>query len=234
MSLLASLAPNSKWAGILASSFDQPSSEALAKFLQKERADSTVFPSESDVFKAIELTPFEAVKVVILGQDPYHGAGQAQGLAFSVPAGFKLPPSLRNIYKELEADLAIASPMDGDLMEWAERGVLLLNTTLTVREKEPASHAGHGWEELTDIMIKSLSDQAENLVFILWGAHAQAKKILVDAERHLILEASHPSPFSAHRGFFGSKPFSKTNEYLTSVGKEPIDWTLSDRQGCLF
>ena len=162
------------------------------------------------------------------------GAGQAQGLAFSVPAGFKLPPSLRNIYKELEAALAVDIAMDGDLSEWAQRGVLLLNTTLTVREKEPASHAARGWEELTDIIIKSLSDKAENIVFVLWGAHAHAKKSLVDSDRHLILEAPHPSPFSAHRGFFGSKPFSKTNKYLASVAKVPIDWTLTDRQGSLF
>ena len=234
MSLFASLKQGSKWLEILDASFDPVLAKGLEGFLKEERARATVFPAEQDVFRALELTPFEKVKVVILGQDPYHGAGQAQGLAFSVPAGFKLPPSLRNIYKELEADLAVDIAMDGDLSEWAQRGVLLLNTTLTVREKEPASHAARGWEELTDIIIKSLSDKAENIVFVLWGAHAHAKKSLVDSDRHLILEAPHPSPFSAHRGFFGSKPFSKTNKYLASVAKVPIDWTLTDRQGSLF
>ena len=232
--MFSSLATDSLWHEKLKSWFDSARGHELSKFIGQERVKARVFPSEERVFKALELTPFEKVKVVILGQDPYHGEGQAQGLAFSVPAGFKFPPSLRNIFKELKSDLDVAIPDDGDLTEWAERGVLLLNTTLTVREKEPASHAKQGWEELTDLMIKELSEKHDNLVFILWGAHAHGKSDLIDNEKHLVLEAAHPSPFSAHRGFFDSKPFSKTNEYLSSLGKEKIDWSLTNRQASLF
>ncbi|MDX9738962.1 MAG: uracil-DNA glycosylase [Candidatus Dojkabacteria bacterium] len=186
-----------------------------------------VFPLRDNLYRAVELTPIDTVKVVIIGQDPYHGTGQANGLAFSVNKGIKIPPSLRNIYKELEDDLGIQTPKHGDLTEWAKKGVLLLNSVLTVQKDTPGSHRALGWQEYTDSIIKELSLQKENLVFILWGKYAQQKKKLIDESKHLLIVSPHPSPFSARRGFFGSKPFSKVNIYLREHSIPPIDWTLS-------
>ncbi|MDY0091005.1 MAG: uracil-DNA glycosylase [Flavobacteriaceae bacterium] len=190
-------------------------------------SSNDVFPLREDLYKAVELTPIDTVKVVIIGQDPYHGIGQANGLAFSVNKGIKIPPSLRNIYKELEDDLGIETPKHGDLTEWAKQGVLLLNSVLSVQKDTPGSHRALGWEEYTDSEIKKLSLQKENLVFILWGKYAQQKKELIDEKKHLLIVSPHPSPFSARRGFFGSKPFSRTNTYLREHSIPPINWTLS-------
>lgn len=183
-----------------------------------------LYPSPNNIFKAFALTDFNAVKVVLLGQDPYHGEGQAQGLSFSVPQGIKLPPSLRNIYKELKDDLGTERGLDGNLEDWAKQGVLLLNATLTVTASHPGSHQGLGWEEFTDYVIKTISDKKRNVVFILWGKYAEAKAGLIDTTKHLIITSPHPSPFSAHRGFFGSKPFSTCNTYLKKTGREIITW----------
>lgn len=185
-----------------------------------------VYPPKELIFRALELTTLEKVKVVILGQDPYHGKGEANGLAFSVNKGIKLPPSLRNIYKELETDLGIKPALHGDLTSWAKQGVLLLNSVLTVKKDKPGSHRNMGWEEYTDSIIKEISDKRENIVFILWGKYAQSKKDLIDGKKHLIIFSSHPSPFSARKGFFGSKPFSKVNKYLTKNGQSKIDWGI--------
>ncbi len=190
-------------------------------------SSNDVFPLREDLYKAVELTPIDTVKLVIIGQDPYHGLDQANGLAFSVNKGIKIPPSLRNFYKELEDDLGIHAPKHGDLTEWAKQGVLLLNSVLTVQKDIPGSHRALGWEEYTDSVIKELSLQKENLVFILWGKYAQQKKELINESKHLLIVSPHPSPFSARRGFFGSKPFSKSNTYLREHGITPIDWTLS-------
>jgi uracil-DNA glycosylase len=188
---------------------------------------NNIYPTKSDVFRALELTPFEKIKVVILGQDPYHGEGEANGLAFSVNKGIKLPPSLRNIYRELEEDMGIVSPKHGDLTKWAEEGVLLLNSVLTVEKDKPASHRNIGWEEYTDNIIKEISEKKKNIVFILWGKYAQSKIPLIDQTKHLVIASPHPSPFSARKGFFGSKPFSTTNRYLKENSIEPIDWSIS-------
>lgn len=198
----------------------------LAKFLDSEREKYSVYPKQEDLFKAFDYCDFKDVKVVILGQDPYHGPNQAMGLSFSVPRGEKIPPSLRNIYKELDADLGISPALDGDLSPWAQQGVLLLNTSLSVRDGEPGSHSKGHWEEFSAQVLKSLSEQSEKLVFVLWGAHAQSHKDLLDAQKHFIIESVHPSPLSASRGFFGSKPFSKINKYLESTKQEAIDWRL--------
>lgn len=200
----------------------------LAEFVREERKSGYVFPPRKDVFNAFKLTPLDDVKVVLLGQDPYHNAGQAHGLAFSVPRGMKPPPSLVNIFKELNTDLGIPRPSHGCLEAWAERGVLLLNTTLTVRAHEAGSHQGHGWETFTDTVIQTLADRGKPLVFILWGSHARSKSRLIDVNQHLVVESAHPSPLSAHRGFFGSKPFTEVNQGLEFLGVEPIDWTLPD------
>jgi uracil-DNA glycosylase len=184
------------------------------------------YPPTGDIVKALELTPFKEIKAVILGQDPYHGEGQANGLAFSVRKEIKIPPSLRNIYKELNSDLGIAIPEHGDLTKWAKEGVLLLNSILTVRPHEPASHRGIGWENYTDEIIQRINDRKENIVFILWGNYAQEKGQYIDRVRHLVIESPHPSPFSARKGFFGSKPFSKCNNYLRENGIEEIDWNI--------
>ena len=197
---------------------------ALEDFLAGERANETVFPPADRIFAALTLTPPESVRVVIVGQDPYHDDGQAHGLAFSVPDKVKIPPSLRNIFKELEADLGIAPPASGDLTAWAEQGVLLLNSVLTVRAHQAASHQKKGWEEITDSLLRSLGKQQEPIVFVLWGAWAQSKAKWIDGSRHLILQSVHPSPLSAHRGFFGSKPFSRANAFLTAAGRGSIDW----------
>ena len=176
------------------------------------------------IFKAFEFTPFDAVKAVIIGQDPYHGAGQANGLSFAVPEGARLPPSLQNIFKELEADIGPVKHKAGDLERWARQGVLMLNATLTVRAGAPGSHQNRGWEQFTDAAIKALSDRREHIVFILWGNYAKRKGARIDRKKHCVIESAHPSPFAAHSGFFGSKPFSKANEYLKKHGEAPIDW----------
>ena len=199
---------------------------ALQQFVQQERTASTVYPSADQVFNAFRLTGYHDVKAVILGQDPYHGPGQAHGLSFSVRAECRLPPSLKNIYKELQSDLSVDQPTQGNLESWARQGVLLLNTVLTVREGEANSHRKRGWENFTDCVIKTLSQREQPVVFLLWGKPAQSKASLI-ADRHIILSAPHPSPLSAYRGFFGSRPFSKTNMALAKIGQSPIDWTLN-------
>lgn len=191
-----------------------------------ERAQHQVFPPPHQVFAALHLTPCAELKAVILGQDPYHGPGQAHGLCFSVAAGVAPPPSLRNIFTELETDLGIARPDHGDLSAWARHGVLLLNTSLTVRAHQAASHKGKGWERFTDRVIEVVNDKPERVVFILWGAHARKKKALIDRSRHVVIESSHPSPLSAHNGFLGSRPFSRANEALVAAGRDPVDWRL--------
>ncbi|MAZ48576.1 MAG: uracil-DNA glycosylase [Halobacteriovoraceae bacterium] len=200
--------------------------KSLEEFLSLEEKQYTVFPPHDQRFSAFELTPFKEVKVVIIGQDPYHGEGQAHGLSFSVPMGVKLPPSLKNIFKELETDLGCEGPTSGNLKGWAQQGVLLLNTVLTVRKSEAGSHQKKGWENFTDSVVANLNEQCEGLVFLLWGAPAQKKGKSIDRQRHLVLEAPHPSPLSSYRGFFGCKHFSKTNEYLIHQNKKPIDWCL--------
>jgi len=213
------------WLKALQGEFDKEYFLKLKAFLTEEREKSRLFPPGSLIFNAFNLTPFEDVKVVILGQDPYHGSGQAHGLSFSVPKGVKAPPSLVNIFKEIHSDLGLPIPTTGDLEPWAKQGVLLLNATLTVRENQAGSHQNKGWETFTDAVIKTLSDQKEGLVFLLWGNYAKNKAGLIDASKHLILTAPHPSPL-ARGGFFGCRHFSKTNEYLKAQGKEPIDWRL--------
>lgn len=212
------------WKQALKEEFGQSYFTDLTAFVRREYEEATVYPHPKHVFRAFELTPFDDVKVVILGQDPYHGPGQAVGLSFAVDEGIRLPPSLRNIYKEIHDDLGITPIANGDLSRWAKQGVLLLNATLTVRAKSPGSHQGKGWESFTDAAIRTLSDKREGIVFILWGNYARAKKVLIDTKKHFVIESPHPSPFSAHNGFFGSKPFSSTNEYLKKHGSEPIDW----------
>lgn len=214
----------SSWREILTKEFSQPYFKDLIENIQREYQTNIIYPDLKNIFNAFTLCPFTEVKVVILGQDPYHGAGQAQGLAFSVPENIKIPPSLQNIYKEIKSDLNKKIPATGNLEHWAKQGVLLLNTTLTVKASEPMSHAGLGWETFTDAVIKNISDKKDNVVFLLWGKHAQTKANLIDANKHLILKAPHPSPFSAHKGFLGCKHFSLTNQYLTSNNKSPIDW----------
>jgi len=201
-----------------------PTAHKIEEFLQREKErGATVYPPESDRFTALQRTPFENVKVVIVGQDPYHGPNQAHGLSFSVRADQPLPPSLKNIYKELQAEFG-AVPPNGDLSFWADQGVLLLNTVLSVRASEAASHQGQGWEELTDLLLKAISNDLDHVVFILWGSHAQKKSVFIDTSKHLILSSAHPSPLSAHRGFLGSKPFAKTNEWLRKKGRVGIQW----------
>lgn len=198
---------------------------ALEHFLRQEKAaGKTVFPAEENIFRALSLTNLDQVKVVILGQDPYHGEDQAHGLSFSVPAGTKLPPSLRNIYKEMASDLGVKPPVSGDLSSWAQQGVLLLNAVLTVESGLAGSHAGKGWEEVTDALIRTVSDHRRGVVFILWGNYALKKRALIDESKHFVISSAHPSPLSASRGFFGSRPFSQTNDYLKSTGQRPIDW----------
>lgn len=214
------------WREALNRSLGEDHVRSLSAFVDQARAESTVYPPAGDVFTALRLCPLHEVKVVILGQDPYHGAGQAHGLSFSVLKGVKTPPSLRNMYKELKADLDIDPPTHGELTEWASQGVLMLNAVLTVREAEPNSHKKQGWEELTDAVIKAVSAEREHVVFVLWGKPAQKKRKLID-ERHTCLESAHPSPLSAKRGFFGSAPFSGINSALSAHGQEPIEWALA-------
>lgn len=213
------------WNEILAEEMQKDYYQELQAFVQKRRAEVRVFPEEKNVFNALELTPFESVKVVILGQDPYHGFGQAHGLSFSVQKGIPLPPSLKNIYKELQEDIGGEFPTEGDLSHWAKQGVLLLNTVLTVEEGNANSHKGKGWERLTNRLIESLNELKHPVIFILWGKPAQDKEKLITNSNHVILKAPHPSPLSAYRGFFGSKPFSRVNDILIQQGQTPIRWT---------
>lgn len=215
------------WKAALAQEFVRPYFSELKKFITDEVANNRIiYPPMSCIFSAFERTPFDTVKAVILGQDPYHGHGQAHGLCFSVPQGIPPPPSLVNIFKELHADLGVPIPQHGNLEKWATQGVLLLNATLTVRAGSAGSHQRRGWEEFTDAVIKTLSEKKEGLVFLLWGRYAQSKEPLIDISRHIILEAAHPSPFSAYSGFFGCRHFSKTNAALRRAGKKEIDWRL--------
>lgn len=215
------------WKRELAGEFAKDYFRALKEFLLAEkRAGATVYPPGPLIFNAFNHTPFDAVKVVILGQDPYHGAGQAHGLSFSVQRGVRTPPSLQNMYKELHDDVGFEIPTHGNLEPWADQGVFLLNTSLTVRAGSPGSHAGRGWEEFTTAAVRALAERREGLVFMLWGRHALAKRPLVDETRHLVLSAPHPSPFSAHTGFFGCRHFSRANDYLKARGQTPIDWQL--------
>lgn len=214
------------WAPLLEPIFQSKQYLELREFLKSEYASTTIYPEMHDIFNALHYTAYKDTKAVILGQDPYHGEGQAHGFSFSVNPGVKVPPSLKNIYKELEQDIDFTQPNHGYLLHWAKQGVLLLNTVLTVRKKQANSHKGMGWESLTDEVIRLLNKREEPIVFILWGKHAQQKKEMIDQRKHLILMSPHPSPFSAHRGFFGSRPFSKTNAFLTENGQTPIDWQL--------
>ena len=216
------------WAAVLKNEFTKPYFQQVVTFLKTEKAaGKVIYPPGALIFNAFNQTPFNKVKVVILGQDPYHGPGQAHGLSFSVPNGIKPPPSLVNIFKEIQADIGIAMPLQyGNLTRWAEQGVLLLNAALTVRAGEPFSHAKFGWADFTDGVIQKLSDEREGIVFLLWGKFAQEKQILIDETKHFVLKAAHPSPFSADKGFFGCKHFSKTNDILVKQGLAPIDWKL--------
>jgi len=217
------------WYEVLKNQFDSDYFVGLKSFLVDEKSHYRVFPPGSLIFNAFNLTPLQNVKVVILGQDPYHGLGQAHGLAFSVPEGVSFPPSLRNIFKELQTDIGINIPYTGSLEGWARQGVLLLNTTLTVRESQPMSHAGRGWEVFTDAAIKAVSDHRDNVVFMLWGSHAASKKPLIDISKHCVLQAPHPSPLSASRGFFGCRHFSLANKYLAEHNITPIDWGRTEK-----
>ena len=215
------------WKERVGAYLDRPDMQALAEFLRSElRSGKVIFPPPKQIFAALEATPFDQVKVVILGQDPYHGPGQAHGLCFSVQPGVAVPPSLRNMYVELQRDLGFSPPRHGCLTRWAEQGVLLLNAVLTVEQGLANSHQGKGWEGFTDSIIDTLNREREGLVFMLWGSYAQAKGKLIDSRRHCVLKAPHPSPLSAHRGFIGCGHFSAANEYLMRHGKSPVDWTL--------
>lgn len=212
------------WQDVLKDEFGKPYFAELQKFVTAERATHTVFPPAPDIFTAFRLTPYEKVSVLLLGQDPYHDDNQAHGLAFSVKPGVKPPPSLGNMFKELRDDLGLPVPKTGSLVRWAEQGVLLLNAVLTVRAHEPNSHKDRGWESFTDAVIRKVNEKTDPVVFVLWGAFAKKKKKLIDADRHPVIESAHPSPLSAKSGFFGSKPYSKINERLTTAGRPTIDW----------
>ncbi|MBX3285244.1 MAG: uracil-DNA glycosylase [Actinobacteria bacterium] len=222
------MAPRTDWNPILRAELAEPYWAELQAFVAEERANHQVFPPAAEVFAALHQTPYASVKVVILGQDPYHGPGQAHGLCFSVRRGVAVPPSLRNIFTELHDDLGITPPRHGNLDAWTHQGVLLLNTSLTVRAHQAASHHGRGWERFTDQVIRAVDAKPERVVFILWGAAARKKKALVDTSRHVVIESAHPSPLSAHNGFFGSRPFSRANAALEAAGREPVDWRLPD------
>ena len=212
------------WKAILQEEFDKPYFEELVSFVKDEYGRGTVYPAGRNIFRAFDRCPVDKLKVVIIGQDPYHGPGQANGLCFSVGEGVPFPPSLRNILQEVRDDVGAPIPLSGELERWAEQGVLLLNAVLTVRAHEAASHAGHGWERFTDAVVKAIAERKEGIVYMLWGSYAQKKGSIADPSRNLILKAVHPSPLSAYRGFFGCKHFSAANAYLTSIGKEPIEW----------
>lgn len=214
------------WQEAVGEEFDKPYYTELREFLKEQYANETVYPPKEEIWSAFEHTPFKDVKVVILGQDPYHGPGQAHGLSFSVKPGVRIPPSLRNMFKELKEDIGCEIPQQGTLTKWADQGVMMLNTVLTVRQGEANSHRGKGWEIFTDEVIRKLSARKEPVIFVLWGKPAQLKKELIDLERHDVIEAPHPSPLSASRGFFGSKPYSKVNSLLQKRGETPIDFCL--------
>lgn len=214
-----------EWGKILSDFFETPAFNSLTEFVQQEYLTKDIYPKQANLFTAFSLTPFSQVQVVILGQDPYHKEGQAHGLSFSVPEGTVVPPSLKNIYKEIEEDTGIKKDFsNGNLESWATQGVLLINSVLSVVANTPVSHKGKGWEEFTDTVIQALSDKHEHVVFMLWGNFAKSKKHLIDSSKHLVLEAAHPSPFSAHSGFFGTHHFSKCNQYLKEHGKKEIQW----------
>ena len=217
------------WQAHMAAEFDKPYMATLQRFLDEEYKTQTVYPPLDEVFTALSLTAYEDVRVLVFGQDPYHGPGEAHGLSFSVKLGIKTPPSLRNIYKELGTDLGCAKPNNGYLVPWAEQGVLMLNAVLTVRHKSPNSHQKNGWEDFTDAVIERISARSEPLVFILWGGKAKKKLKLIDTSRHRVITSAHPSPLSARHGFFGSKPFSQVNSQLTAWGQPPINWQIPDR-----
>lgn len=214
------------WKTAIAEEFSKPYFTALTEFLKKEYARETVYPPEKHIFRALNTTPLDEVKVVILGQDPYHGPGQANGLAFSVAPGIALPPSLKNIYKEIQSNLNVPFSASGDLEPWARQGVLLLNSTLTVRSHQAGSHQNKGWETFTDAIIRSINEQRKNVVFMLWGSYARKKAAFVDREKHFVLESPHPSPLSAHRGFLGNGHFGRANSYLAQKGEAKIRWQL--------
>jgi uracil-DNA glycosylase len=214
------------WSTVLAEEKEKDYFKQILQFVKHEHlAGKQIYPPQKDIFNALKLTPFETIKVVILGQDPYHGAGQAHGLAFSVQPGIDIPPSLRNIFQELHSDLGMSKPKQGCLQKWAEQGVLLLNAVLTVESGKAHSHAHIGWQRFTDKVIESLNNHPEGIVFLLWGASAQSKAALIDNKKHLILTTTHPSPLSAHRGFMGCRHFSKANDWLKKIGRAPIDWS---------
>lgn len=212
------------WKDILTDEFSAEYFQQLCSFLVNERKNQRIYPPESKVFEAFNLTPFHDVKVVIIGQDPYHGEGQAHGLCFSVPEGIRIPPSLRNIFKEIQSDLSIEPAVNGNLEKWARQGVLLLNATLTVRAEQAGSHQKKGWEQFTDAVIRKVSEEGSGIIFMLWGAYAERKADLIDASKHHILKAPHPSPLSAHRGFFGCSHFSSANTILRKQGQEEVEW----------
>jgi uracil-DNA glycosylase len=219
-----------EWLRELHEEFEKPYFSNLKSFLIEEKKKFQIFPCGGDIFAAFNLTPFSSVKVVVLGQDPYHGEGQAHGLCFSVPVGIKPPPSLVNIFKELNSDIGMPVPASGNLTSWAKQGVLLINATLTVRANAAGSHQKKGWEEFTDAAIRKLSEKRTGLVFILWGNYARAKEVLIDKQKHILLKAPHPSPLSAYAGFFGCRHFSKTNAALIDMGLEPINWASVNNQ----
>ena len=219
--------PKTDWNPVLRAELEQPYWAELQAFVAQERANHTVYPAPDEVFAALHLTPYSEVKVLILGQDPYHGPGQAHGLCFSVRPGVDPPPSLKNIFREMESDLGLPPPAGGHLEPWARQGVLLLNASLTVRARSAGSHQGKGWETFTDAVIRAVNDKDETVVFILWGAFARKKKALIDTDRHVVIESAHPSPLSASNGFFGSRPFSRANDALVAAGRTPVDWSLS-------
>lgn len=220
------MAPTTDWNPVLRKEFDKPYWRELMSFVRSERANHEVYPPHDEVFAALHLTPLAQVKVLILGQDPYHGAGQAHGLCFSVRHGVQIPPSLVNIFAELEQDLGLAPPNHGNLEPWARNGVLLLNSTLTVRARRAASHQRRGWETFSDEVIRCVNAKDQRVVFILWGAAARAKRSLIATSRHTIIESPHPSPLSAAKGFFGTRPFSRANAALIEAGVEPVDWRI--------
>jgi uracil-DNA glycosylase len=213
------------WKSVLGKEFSKPYFAKLQGFVKSEYVSETVYPEKKNIFRAFERCPFDKLKVVILGQDPYHGEGQANGLCFSVSEGVKSPPSLRNIFKEVSSDLGMDTPVSGNLDRWADQGVLLLNATLTVRASQAGSHQKKGWEHFTDAVVKEISDKKDDVVFLLWGNYAKNKGAVIDQDKHHVLSSPHPSPFSAHSGFLGNKHFSKTNEYLELIRKDAIDWS---------
>jgi uracil-DNA glycosylase len=228
MSSVAQVRLAESWKALLQDEFSKPYFESLKAFLLNEKQQGhRIYPPGAQIFAALDHTPFEDVKVVLLGQDPYHGSGQAHGLCFSVNDGVRFPPSLQNIFKELQADVGFKVPQSGNLTRWAEQGVLLLNATLTVRANQAGSHQNKGWEIFTDTIIRLISERKEHVVFLLWGKYAQGKESLIDTSKHLVLKAPHPSPYSANSGFFGCRHFSKANEFLQSHGIQPIDWQLN-------